>query len=278
MEKRIFPYKDLFDSHSHLSFIDADPEVIISSAKNAGVMHIVDVANDLTSVKKILALKDRFPEMILATAGIHPEIAIPGSDLYISNINEDTVLKQLALLEEIIDTNINKISMIGETGLDYYWLEKSTLSIKEIENSKLLQKKLFEGQIKLAEKYNLPLTIHSRSSHLDAMAIIRDFKNITGIFHSFTGNIDEANEIINLDFSIGINGIITYKSAQTLRDTIINLTLGKKIKTPEDLYNSNIYLETDSPFLLPANVLEKLPFNSPQQISVLWDFVYNLLS
>jgi TatD DNase family protein len=278
MQNKIFPYNDLFDSHAHLSITEADASGLIQKAKEAGVMHIVDVANDVVTTGKILELKERFPEIILATAGIHPEIAIPGSDLYIKDINKNIIAEQLVLLEEVIKNNLENITMIGETGLDYYWLEKSPLSGSEIEKSKDLQRILFEGQLHLAQKFKLPLTVHARSSHQESVSMVKKFQDITGIFHSFTGTISEAEEILDLGFSIGINGIITYKSAGTLRDTIKTITSGYTIGIPGDLYDRCIYLETDSPFLLPANVRGKFSYNSPGQISVLWDFVYNLLS
>jgi len=101
---------------------------------------------------------------------------------------------------------------------------------------------------------------------------------VRGVFHSFTGTLDEAKEINALGFPIGINGIITYKSALDLRNTLIELTKDTKITSPEDLYNIGIYLETDSPFLFPSNIEKRKKFNSPYTIKFIWEFVYNLLN
>jgi len=274
----MFQYDYLFDSHSHLSTIEGDTTDLVHQATSSGVMKIVDIANDVASTKKVLALNQTFPEIVLPTAGIHPELAVPGSDLYFSGINETVIKKQVSLLDEIILSNPNKFTMIGETGLDYYWLEKSTLSKAEIDKSKELQKILFEKQILLAQKHNLPMSVHTRSSHQDCIQLVKKYPDVKGIFHSFTGRLEEAKEIFDLGYAIGINGIITYKSAQVLRETILSLTEGKNIHVPSDLYACNIYLETDSPFLIPSNIKVRPLYNSPQNILVLWDFIYNLLN
>ena len=278
MAPKIFSFTELFDSHAHLSMIDGDTNEIIQRSVQAGVVKIVDVANDLDTTKTVLKLQKDHPEIILATAGIHPEIAIPASDLYQDNLDEVSVDNQLKSLDEIIEQNPNCFSMIGETGLDYYWLEKSDLAVEEIQKSKSLQKQLFIGQLNLSKKYNLPITLHARSAHKECVQEVKNISGLRGVFHSFTGNVFEAKEIFDLGFAIGINGIITYRSAQDLRDTILTLTKDKEINTPADLYACGIYLETDSPFLIPSNIKDRPKFNSPEQISALWNFVYNLLS
>lgn len=122
------------------------------------------------------------------------------------------------------------------------------------------------------------MSVHARSSHQDCIQLVKKYPDVKGIFHSFAGRLEEAKEIFDLGYAVGINGIITYKSAQVLRETILSLTEGKDIRVPSDLYACNIYLETDSPFLIPSNIKERPLYNSPQYVSVLWDFIYNLLN
>jgi TatD DNase family protein len=92
------------------------------------------------------------------------------------------------------------------------------------------------------------------------------------IFHSFTGNYDQAKQILDLGFKLGVNGIITYKSARELR-TVYGRIIGEhKFTTPLELYNQGIYLETDAPLLLPASTVFHDSFNTPKQIKCIWDY------
>jgi len=279
MEK-IFEFKTLFDSHSHFGMTELPKEEMVEEAKENGVMKIVDVANDYNSSLSSLHYSEKFPDIILPTLGIHPELVIPGSEMYDSTIDEKRIDVEVNKLEELLKSNPSKFLMVGETGIDYYWLEKNLqLSKEEIEKSKNLQKYLFESQVKLAIEYDLPLTMHARSSYRDCIDIVKKYiPKVRGVFHSFTGTLEEAKEIKALGFPIGINGIITYKSASDLRDTLIELTKDTEITSPEDLYNIGIYLETDSPFLFPSNVSNRKKYNSPYTIKFIWEFVYNLLN
>lgn len=277
---KIFNFNGLFDSHSHFNVIDANKANIVEESLDAEVKKIVDVGTDLESSQNALQNASTFPEIILPTAGIHPEWLIPGSDMFETSRNEQSIEVDIVNISNLIKENPSKFFMVGETGLDYYWLKKNLeLSQDEKDKSVALQKILFEEQLKIAINFNLPVTIHSRNSHKDCIRIVSKYRDkLKGIFHSFTGNIDEAKEIMSMGFPIGINGIITFKSAQTLRDTIIELTKGTKITVPEDLYNLGIYLETDSPFLIPSNIQNRKKYNSPQSIKFIWKFVYNLLN
>lgn len=277
---KIFDFNCLFDSHSHFNVIEADKSELVNEALKVGVEKIVDVGNDIKSSQNALQNASLFLGIILPTAGIHPEWLVPGSDLFLKERNELSIDTEILKLKSLVSENLGKFYMIGETGLDYYWLEKNPeLSRLDKEKSISLQKILFEEQLKIAIEFDLPVTIHSRNSHRDCMEIVSKYsEKLKGIFHSFTGNIDEAKEILSLGFPIGINGIITYRSAQAFRDTFIELTKDTKITSPKDLYNLGIYLETDSPFLIPSNVQDRKKYNSPQSIKFIWEFVYNLLN
>jgi TatD DNase family protein len=188
--------------------------------------------------------------------------------------------------------------MIGETGLDYYWLKQDLkLENKAKLKSIALQKLLFREQLRLAVKYNITATIHVRdlpteknidnttdpepllaAAFSDALEIINEFNGkVKAIFHSYTGDLATARDLLSQGFGLGFNGIVTYKSATALREILKNLTADKKITNCNDLYKLNLYLETDSPFLIPSNLKIRPPFNTPSSIKVIWDYVYNLL-
>lgn len=264
----------LFDSHAHLTYPSSlSLEEVIRNAKAADINAIIDVAVDLKTSMETIENHKRYPGFVYPTVGIHPELVIPGSDLYDSSIDEESLDDILKELEQIIEQHKDEIIMIGECGIDYYWLEKSDLNTKEKERSKAIQRELFRRHLALAGKYSLPLTIHSRDSLDDCLEIIEDSGlDLYGIFHSFTGNLTDAKRIFNSGFAIGINGIVTYKSAQAVRDTLGSL-LPKTELSPKTLYESGIFLETDAPFLLPKG--SRGASNQSSNIKFIYDTVIN---
>lgn len=242
----------LFDSHAHLTYPSKlSIDEVVTNAKAAEVVAIIDVAVDLKTSMETIKNHDKFPSFVHPTAGIHPELVVPGSDLFDPVIDETSLDQIFEKLELIIEANRDKIIMIGECGIDYYWLDKSDLDNSEKEKSRSTQKELFRRHLVLADKYSLPLTIHSRDSLDDCLEIIKTSGlDLYGIFHSFTGNLSDANRIFDTGFAIGINGIATYKSAQAIRDVVRGLLPTGEL-TPRTLYESGIFIETDAPFLLP---------------------------
>jgi TatD DNase family protein len=168
--------------------------------------------------------------------GIHPESA-----------NEYTQ-DDLDFIEEHIKDN--KIVAIGEIGLDYYW----------IKDNKDQQKELFEYQLKLAEKYNVPVIVHSREATQDTIDILKKYK-VRGIIHSFSGSYEVAQIYIKMGFLLGINGVITFKNCN-LKDVVSKLEL------------SNIVLETDSPYLTPVPYRGKR--NDPTKVMDIARFIAEL--
>ena len=146
--------------------------------------------------------------------GIHPESA----DTYTDD--------DLHFIEEHI--NDLKVVAIGEIGLDYYWTK----------DNKEKQKELFEYQLKLAERVNKPVIIHSREATQDTIDILKKY-NVRGVIHSFSGSYETACIYIKMGFLLGINGVITFKNCN-LKDVVSKLDL------------TNILLETDSPYLTPV--------------------------
>ena len=267
--KKKFAAEDLnflFDSHAHLyEFDKVEIEEIISFARKSGVDKIINVGIDLRTSEKVLENSRNFPQILYPTAGIHPELLIPGSNNFSALINEDSVLGLLASLREFIKKYHKEIIMVGECGLDYYWLNKSKLKSDQIEKSKRLQKLLFKGHLEIAHEFDLPLTIHTRDSLDDALSIVAEFdENLFGIFHSFTGNKTDLDYIFSANFAIGLNGIITYKGASDVLTTIKSHLGSQKLKNLGDYYKNNIYFETDTPYLIPAKASGK--FNQPANL------------
>lgn len=210
----------MIDTHSHIYSVDfdADRTQVIQRAKEAGITHIILPNVDSDTLPQMLALEAEYPEYCSAAIGLHP-----------TSVKEN-YQTELALIE----TELNRRNWIamGEIGIDLYW-DKSYL--KE-------QIKAFTQQIEWSLAYYLPVIIHTRNSFRETMDALTPYKNsaLTGVFHSFTGTVEEAKEIITFgDFKLGINGIVTFKNSG-LAAVIAQIDL------------KHILLETDSPYLTPA--------------------------
>ena len=187
-------------------------EEIINLAKEKGVNRFINNGCDTLSNKEVLKLTQEYKEMYGAI-GIHPENVLEYS--------EDDL--------KFIEDNLynNKIIDIGEIGLDYHYNKEN----------KDEQITLFEKQLSLAEKYQIPVIIHSRDATLDTINTLKKY-HVKGVIHSFSGSKETASEYIKMGFLLGINGVITFKNAN-LKDVYKDISL------------DNIILETDSPYLTP---------------------------
>ena len=210
----------MIDTHSHLyeEAFDTDCAEVIQRAKEAGVKKIILPNVDSESLPRMLELESEYPGYCYAAIGLHP-----------TSVKEN-FQEELNVVEKELERR--EYIAIGEIGIDLYW-DKTYL--KE-------QVSAFQKQLEWSLKYNIPVIIHVRDSFKETMEAMKPFegKGLTGIFHSFTGMLDEANEIISYGgFRLGINGIVTFKNS-TLR------TILKEIDT------QHIVLETDAPYLTPA--------------------------
>ncbi len=198
------------DTHCHiLSEYYDDIDEILKDAKEAGVSRVINAAYNLESSKEVMALVKKYPEMY-GVVGLHPE-----------NIEEDFDYT-------IFDNLDKKIVGIGEIGLDYHYTKDN--KDKQIE--------VFERQLDIAEKLNLPVVIHSREAAGDTLEILKKHHNF-GVIHSFSGSLEMAREYIKLGFVLGINGVATFKNCN-LKATLKNIDM------------NSIVLETDSPYLTPV--------------------------
>ena len=209
------------DTHTHLfaSEFNDDIDIVLKNAINSGVSKMLLPNIDSTTTNSMLQLCNKYPQHCFPMIGLHP-----------CSVKKDNIEKEILHVEEML--NKNKFIAIGEIGLDLYW-DKSTLD---------LQKIAFESQIKLSKKHQLPIVIHVRDSFNEAIEIVERLNddNLSGVFHCFTGNIEEAERIINLEnFYLGIGGVVTFK----------NGGINKIIK---QVSLDSIILETDSPYLSPT--------------------------
>lgn len=244
----------LYDSHCHLVYREytLKTEDIVDNAINNKVELLLNVGTDLKSSKECIVIDRQFLGKVRSFIGIDPQEVIPNPESFMGlNLKEAELENLKQSLEELILEGKNTIIGIGETGLDFYWIKE--LNIRDRERSIFLQTKLFEFHIELAEKYKLPLTIHSRGAESECLNMLKtNTKETKGIFHSFTGNYDQARGILDSGNGLGVNGIVTFKNAQNLRE-VYKKILGKvpANSDPDYFYSKGIFFETDSPFLSP---------------------------
>ncbi len=211
----------LIDTHSHLfleEFSEDLPQVM-ERARNAGVSYIFMPNIDSTTIEPMLSVCADYPGFCFPMIGLHP-----------TSVNA-TYEQELAVVHEQLAT-FNRYVAIGEIGLDLYW-DKTFL--KE-------QLQAFEKQIEWALEYRLPIVIHARDAFDYIYKVMGPYKNtpLTGIFHSFTGTVEEAAKLLEFDgFMLGINGVVTFKKS-TLPEVLPTVPLER------------VVLETDSPYLTPV--------------------------
>jgi len=221
----------MIDFHAHLDDEKLFPflDEIIKKAVNFGVNLIVSPSVNLSSAFKVIEISKRFKN-ILPMIGIHPSEIDSFKD---EDINE---------LEKIIKNE--KIIGIGEIGLDYTY-----------NTDKNKQREIFEKQLYLAEKYNLPVVIHIRNTLDDVFNILKNYK-IIPIWHSCTGNLKEIEKFLEIGGYLSFSGIITFKNAHKLREVVKVVPLER------------IFLETDSPYLTPEPYRGKI--NEPSYVKFIY--------
>ena len=211
---------EFIDTHAHLFLpeFDEDRSLVVERAIDKRISRILLPNIDKHSIEPMLALCNAYPDYCYPMIGLHPTSV------------KDDFSDHLFEIEKYLTSHI--FVAIGEVGIDLYW-DKTYLP---------QQQEAFIYQIELARKHSLPLIIHSRDSFVEILEILhkhREGKPYSGIFHSFSGTKEQAKEIIDLGFKIGINGVVTFK----------NTTLGEVIK---EISLEDIVLETDAPYLTPV--------------------------
>lgn len=208
----------LIDTHCHLYLDDfkSDIDDVVKRAMISGIERFYLPAVDSTSTDAMLELEAKYPDKVLSMMGLHP--------CSVKNNFEN----ELELVNNWLSKR--KFAAIGEIGLDFFW---DKTFVKE-------QYEAFEKQIELAISYKLPIVIHTRNAMQETIDVVKKYAGqVKGIFHCFGGTLEEASQVIDLGFYLGIGGVVTYKKSG-LAEVI------KKI----DL--QHIVLETDAPYLTPV--------------------------
>jgi len=211
------------DTHCHIDGEEfaEDRELVIERAREAGVGKVFVPAIDLLTSERIIDLCRQYPDYLYPMVGLHPE-----------EVRADW-REQLSAIRNLLLAEGQKLIAIGEVGLDYYWS-------REFEQEQL---EAFEEQVRWSVETQLPLMIHCRKAQNELVTIIKRYaKELPGgVFHCFTGNEHEAEELLQFDrFVLGIGGVLTFKKSH-LPEVL-----------PAVVPLSRIVLETDAPYMAPV--------------------------
>ncbi len=236
----------LIDTHAHLDFPEfaTDLPDVLARAAEAGVSRIVTVSTTIESSRRSISLAAG-QASVFATVGIHPSNAETFSD------DEMAALRELAGQPRVV--------ALGECGLDYHNLPSSRMHESAVATAalgnetpadvtgairdgavKAKQSEVFQRQLELAAELKLPVVVHERDAWADTVAQIKPFaRRLRAVFHCFNRSLDEAREVIDLGFLVSFTGIVTFKNARLLHETVA--------KVPD----GSFMVETDCPFLAP---------------------------
>lgn len=207
------------DSHTHLYLdeFENDRKTVVDKAIANGIKYMMLPAIDRSTFDAMKQLSNDYPQNCFPMIGLHPTSV------------EENYMEELAFVEEQL--NEKKYVAVGEIGIDLYW-DKTYAE---------QQMFAFRKQLNLAKNHDLPVAIHTRDSFDDVYKIVKEEQDgsLMGVFHCFTGSLDEAKKIMDLNFYMGIGGIVTFKNSG--QDKVV-----------KDIPLESILLETDSPFLTPT--------------------------
>lgn len=205
------------DVHTHLNFLEIEPEEAIRQALDKSVNRIITIGTEPKDLPVVLGLADTWAPHVFCTLGIHPH----EGKLYTDEV------------ENYLRTHLSKprVVAVGEIGLDYYYNNSSREE----------QLNAFRRQMQLAEEFQMPVEIHTRDADDDTIQVLQEFQGrVRGIIHCFTGTQRLADAALDCGYNISFSGVVTFKKAEELRE------ICKKV--PVD----RMHVETDAPFLAPA--------------------------
>ena len=208
----------LFDTHAHYDddWFDEDRDALLSSMPERGVGLIVNPGITVETSRQAIAMAEQYPHMY-AAVGIHPENC---HDFVPAHIDE---LRELARHPKVV--------AIGEIGLDYYW---------DTNPPKEFQQQVLRAQMALAQELQLPVIIHDRDAHADTLAIVKEFSEVTGVFHCYSGSVEDARTLVKMGWMLSFNGAATFKNARKAPEVIAEVPLER------------LMIETDAPYLAPV--------------------------
>lgn len=208
----------LIDTHTHLYVKEfkEDIDAVVDTAVNEGVEKFYLPAIDNSETENLLGLEKKFPDKMHAMAGLHP-----------CSVKEN-YKEEIALIQQQLSKR--EFAAIGETGLDFYW--DTTFKKQQYESLHI--------HAQWAIQYKRPLVLHTRNAMEETIDVVKEYKgkNLFGIFHCFSGTLQNAKDIIDLGFLLGIGGVVTFK----------NSGLAEVVREIDLKY---IVLETDAPYLAP---------------------------
>ncbi|MGH4117810.1 TatD family hydrolase [Clostridium sp.] len=208
----------IFDSHAHYDdeAFNEDRDIVIRGIRDSGVIGVLNCGASMEGAIKSVALSDKY-DFIYAAVGIHPEHA--------DTVNEEIINELRNLAQNV------KVRAIGEIGLDYHYEENP---------SREIQKKAFRLQMTLAKELRLPVVIHDRDAHSDTLDILKEFPEVIGTVHCFSGSVEFAKECLKLGYYIGFTGVITFKNAKKIAEVARVVPMDR------------ILVETDCPYMAPT--------------------------
>ena len=207
----------LFDTHAHMDdhAFDEDRAELLASLPGQGLALVMNPGCSLASSYNAVKLANSH-DYIYAAVGSHPDVA--------DEVNENT----LAEYRKLCKLN-SKVKAIGEIGLDYHY--------EDIPRE--IQLKAFRAQMELARELNLPVIVHERDAHEDGMQVVRDFPDVTGVFHCYSGSAEMARQLVDKGWYIGFTGVLTFKNARKAVEVAASIPLDR------------VVLETDCPYMAP---------------------------
>ena len=226
----------IFETHAHYDDrrFDDDREELLQKMEESGIGKIINSGASVDSTKKTVELAEKYPN-VYAAVGVHPTDAEELDETFLE------WMKEKAAWEKTV--------AIGEIGLDYYWEKEPEVQAN--------QRYWFKRQLELAKEVDLPVIVHSRDAAADTMQILKDVKewNLKGVIHCYSYSKEMALEFIKMGYYIGVGGVITFKNAKKLVETVEAIPLER------------ILLETDCPYMAPE------PFRGKRNSSLYLPYV-----
>ena len=207
----------LFDTHAHLDdrAFDEDRAELLANLPGQGLALVMNPGCSLESSRNVVQIAAAH-DYVYAAVGSHPDVA--------DEVDEAVI----AEYRELCKRN-PKVKAIGEIGLDYHY--------EDIPRD--IQMKAFRMQMELARELKLPVIVHERDAHEDGMAVVRDFSEVCGVFHCYSGSAEMARQLVDKGWYIGFTGVLTFKNAR------------KAVEVASSIPLDRIVLETDCPYMAP---------------------------